>query len=159
MKNRWLSRIAAIGGALSLAAAPSIAETHIVTASGFEFSPDTITITEGDTIMWTDLSGLSHNVVSTDCPATVASVANGDFSSGIPGAVDTYSVVFGSAGTVCYVCEPHGAIGMFGTITVEAATAPVPTMGEWGLITMSVLLLGFGAFQLKRRGTLAAVNS
>ncbi|MFT5050047.1 MAG: plastocyanin [Chlamydiales bacterium] len=159
MSNRWLRRVVAIGGALSLAAAPSFAQTtHIVTSSAIEFSPQNIVIQEGDSIMWTSLMAGNHNVVETDCPATTGSVDNGGFSSGFPGAVDTYTLQFNDAGTICYLCEPHVPVGMFGTITVQAA-APVPTMGEWGLVTMSVLLLGFGAFQLKRRSNLAsAVN-
>jgi plastocyanin len=159
MKNHWLSRIAAIGGVLSLTAAPSFAQTtHVVDAVGFSFVPQDITIQAGDTVQWINLAGDFHNVVETDCPATAASSGNSGISSGTAGTVDTFSLVFNDPGTLCYICEPHVPLGMFGSVTVQPA-AGVPTMGEWGLITMSVLLLGFGAYQLRRRSALATVGS
>jgi len=159
MNNRWLSRLAAIGGAMALAAAPSFAQTtHVVTASGLSFSPADIVIQSGDTVMWTNLMGGFHNVAESNVPASSSSVYNGGFYSGSPGAVDTYSVTFNDVGVLSYICEAHVSFDMFGSITVQSAGG-VPTMGEWGLITMSVLLLGFGAFQLKRRGDPTALNS
>ena len=153
--SSWFGRMAAILGAMTVAAAPSFAQTtHIVDAVNLEFVPADITIQEGDSVRWINLQAGFHNVVSTDCPVDSSSVANGAFSSGNPGDVDEYTLQFNSAGTVCYLCEPHVTFDMFGTITVEPAGA-VPTMGEWGLIAMGALLLGFGCYQLTKRQRLA----
>jgi plastocyanin len=93
--------------------------THVITTSGFSFSPNNITIREGDTVRWTNLQGGSHNVAQTNCPETASSLYNGGFYSGFGGAVNTFEVTFDDAGEICFVCEPHVAFAMIGHITVE----------------------------------------
>ena len=89
-------------------------ETKIVTvdSTNLRFSPDTITLMEGDSVrfFW---SGelLPHNAVEN----------SGLFDTGEPSTeVDyTYTFLFGENGTYEYVCEPHEDLGMIGTIIVE----------------------------------------
>ena len=82
-----------------------------------------------------------------------------NIAAGNPGDVDTYTLQFNTPGSVCYVCEPHVALNMIGTITVEAVGPTVPTMGEWGLIAMGLLFVAFGSYTLLKRHRLAvAVN-
>jgi plastocyanin len=85
---------------------------HVVELSNFMFSPSTITITVGDTIQWTNVSG-NHNVVADD----------GSFTSGAPAfAPWDFIHIFNTEGTFPYYCEPHGGpggTGMSGVITVE----------------------------------------
>ena len=89
-------------------------ETKIVTvdSTNLRFSPDTITLMEGDSVrfFW---SGelLPHNAVED----------SGLFDTGEPSTeVDyTYTFSFGENGTYEYVCEPHEDLGMVGTIIVE----------------------------------------
>ena len=89
-------------------------ETKIVTvdSTNLRFSPDTITLKEGDSVrfFW---SGelLPHNAVED----------SGLFDTGEPSTeVDyTYTFSFGENGTYEYVCEPHEDLGMVGTIIVE----------------------------------------
>ena len=89
-------------------------ETKVVTvdSTNLRFSPDTITLKEGDTVrfFW---SGelLPHNAVED----------SGLFDTGEPSTeVDyTYTFSFGENGTYEYVCEPHEDLGMVGTIIVE----------------------------------------
>ena len=100
-----------------------------VDSTNFRFSPSTVTITEGDTVrfFW---SGelLGHNAVADD----------GLFDSGDPATEVDYSFTFevGTNGTHTYVCEPHEAMGMVGTIVVEPAPPkepepePEPVEGE-----------------------------
>ena len=98
-----------------------------VDSTNFRFSPSTVTITEGDTVrfFW---SGelLGHNAVADD----------GLFDSGDPASEVDYSFTFevGTNGTHTYVCEPHEAMGMVGTIVVEPAPPmepePEPVEGE-----------------------------
>ena len=89
-------------------------ETKIVTvdSTNLRFSPDTITLMEGDSVrfFW---SGelLPHNAVEN----------SGLFDTGEPSTeVDyTYTFLFGENGTYEYVCEPHEDLGMIGTIIVQ----------------------------------------
>ena len=102
-----------------LASSGSAQTQHIVSASGFNFSPKNLTIRQGDSVKWTNLQGNSHNVAQTDCPASSNSTYNGGFWSGFGGDVPTFEVTFNDAGEFCYICEPHVAMNMNGHITVE----------------------------------------
>jgi len=121
---------------------------HDVTVGGAAniFTPAELTINVGDTVTWTNAGGF-HNVVSD------AQDGNGDpiFSSGTATAADwTYQFTFDTAGTYTYVCQPHAAIGMVGTITVQEAPTAV-TVDQLGAlsgnlpITWQTLLVGFFA--------------
>ena len=89
-------------------------ETKVVTvdSTNLRFSPESITLKEGDSVrfFW---SGelLPHNAVED----------SGLFDTGEPSTeVDyTYTFSFGENGTYEYVCEPHEDLGMIGTIIVE----------------------------------------
>ena len=89
-------------------------EVFVVTVDGtnLRFSPDTITLKEGDTVnfFWENQL-LAHNAVED----------NGKFDSGDPERNVNYSYTFniGDNGTYQYVCEPHASLGMVGTIIVE----------------------------------------
>jgi plastocyanin len=134
---------------MALSATPAAAQTtHIVEAAGISFDPPDITISVGDTVRWIYLELASHNVAETDCPSDVGSVYNGGIYSGPPGAVDEFEVTFNSPGQICYICEPHAFAGMLGTINV---LAPVPTLGEWGLISMGALFALAGGVLIARR--------
>ena len=83
-----------------------------VDSTNLRFSPESVTITEEDTVrfFW---SGelLAHNAVSYD----------GLFDSGDAARNVDYSFKFevGTNGTYEYLCEPHEEFGMIGTIVVE----------------------------------------
>ena len=87
-----------------------------VDSTNLRFSPETITLQEGDTVrfFW---SGelLAHNAVE----------SNGLFDSGETSRNVDYSYTFniGENGTYEYVCEPHEDLGMIGTIIVEPMPA------------------------------------
>jgi plastocyanin len=97
------------------------ATTHTITNSGTTFSPSAITISQGDTVIFT--LGNNHNAVEV---SQTTWNANGNTS--LPG----FSAPFGggmvlpeqlTAGTHYYVCTPHAAFGMKGTITVTGTTS------------------------------------
>ena len=94
-------------------------EVFVVTVDGtnLRFSPDTITLKEGDTVnfFWENQL-LPHNAVE----------ENGLFDSGDPERNVDYSYTFniGENGTYQYVCEPHADLGMVGTIIVQ----PLPVV-------------------------------
>ena len=107
------------------------AATFTVTAGvgGNNFSPKTLTINAGDTVMFKNGTGF-HNVVADD-----NSFTNGSPSS----SAWTFSRTFNTAGTVPFYCSEHGGpggIGMSGVITVKSAAPPPVTIngktsGAW----------------------------
>ena len=86
-----------------------------VDSTNLRFSPDSVTVMEGDTVrfFWSGQL-LPHNAVE----------ANGVFDSGDPERDVDYSFTFeiGMNGTYDFECEPHADFGMVGQIIVE----PVP---------------------------------
>ena len=101
---------------LALAEMQEEGEVVVVTVDStrFRFTPDTITIQEGDSVrfFWEeDPWEPAHNAVE----------ENGLFDSGDPGRNVNYTYTFqiGENGTYQYVCEPHEEVGMVGTIIVE----------------------------------------
>ncbi|MDX5345887.1 MAG: T9SS type A sorting domain-containing protein [Hymenobacteraceae bacterium] len=97
---------------LVLASQELLARRHTVTVSDFQFSPQSLTIDVGDTVVWQWQSGV-HPVVAdngTDFAAFTSSSAT-----------PTAQREFNTAKVVGYHCTAHGAPnnGMFGTITVR----------------------------------------
>jgi plastocyanin len=120
--------VACSGGAAAPAAnAPPAAPSNtgaVKMTDANKFDPDTVTITKGGTVTWTNSSTMMHSV--TDDPAKAANKADAllpdggaAWDSGIlnPGA--TFTHTFDVAGTYKYFCVPHEALGMLGTITVQ----------------------------------------
>lgn len=94
-----------------------------VDSTNLRFSPSTVTISEGDTVrfFWSG-QALPHNAVE-----------NSElFDSGEPNRAVDYSFTFegGLNGSFEYVCEPHEAVGMVGTIIVEQSSQSEPENNE-----------------------------
>ena len=81
--------------------------THYIDIQGYAFSPSSITINVGDTIVWTNYDSASHTVTSNDGTFDSGSISNGN----------TFSFTFTSAGTFNYYCAPHP--NMTGSVTVQ----------------------------------------
>lgn len=81
--------------------------THYIDIQGYAFSPSSITINVGDTIVWTNYDSASHTVTSNDGTFDSGSITNGN----------TFSFTFTSAGTFDYYCAPHPS--MTGSVTVQ----------------------------------------
>jgi plastocyanin len=92
--------------------------TYIITNSGFTFSPSSITIQQGDTVVFN--LGSTHNAVevSKDTWDANGAASDGGFSLGFGGG----QVIFNSPGVFYYVCTPHASLGMKGVITVSGTT-------------------------------------
>jgi len=93
-----------------------VAQTsHGIDVSGIVFTPDNLTIGQGDTVVWTNTGGL-HNVNG----STAANPNNPEaFLSGVPAnAPWTFSHVFNTSGNYDYQCDEHVLAGMVGAITV-----------------------------------------
>ena len=83
-----------------------------VSFAGFAFNPNTIDITTGDAVVWTNNDSSSHNIVA----ASFASPTEL-----FPG--QTFRRVFDTDGDYSYECTLHN--GMRGTVRVRTAPAPV----------------------------------
>lgn len=92
--------------------------THHVAVTNNVFTPANLTIEVGDIVEWTCTQG-SHNVNGTT--ATFPSNPE-SFGNSVAPATWTYPYTFNTVGTYDYQCDPHQALGMIGTITVNPAS-------------------------------------
>ncbi len=90
--------------------------TQTVQVSNYQFTPSSLTITQGDTVKWVWVNGM-HTTTS-------------DSTSGIDvwdAPIDqnhqSFSFVFSSPGVHSYYCRFHVSLGMRGTITVQPLTS------------------------------------
>lgn len=119
----------------AVAAAPATGTTHEVKmigdATGYKFEPAELTIKQGDAVKFIMTSGGPHNVAFqnvTDAAAKAQLDANmpgqhmGELSSPmVMQPNEAYIVSFGKvpAGKYDFVCTPHSAMNMKGSITVQ----------------------------------------
>jgi plastocyanin len=120
-------RLAALGFTLALVLAPAARAAHFnVSATGqLTFVPSTITINVGDSVTWTNTSGITHNVFALDGSFRCASGCDDQGGDGTPAGSWTFTRTFNKAGSIPYECQVHGSMGMTGTIVVQG-TAPSP---------------------------------
>jgi plastocyanin len=114
--------------------APALAATIAIKATATGFTPKTVTINQADSVKWTNVDKVNHQIVAN----------NGAFASGIlkPGA--TYSFTFNTAGRYGYHDALHPAFT--GTITVNGpppsvtlgVSAPIITYGDQTTISGAV---------------------
>lgn len=100
-------------------------------ASGYHYNPSSVTISPGDGVRWTMVSGGPHNV--TFWPDSIPSGAQAVLNANMPTPMSpltspllstpnqTYTISFAGApkGVYHFYCTPHLAMGMKGTITVQ----------------------------------------
>ena len=89
-----------------------------VGVADFLFSPDSITISAGQSVVWSNSGPSSHTVTSDNSSWTSATLGapNGTNSYGYPTGGGTFSHMFSSAGTYHYHCSIHA--GMTGVVVV-----------------------------------------
>ena len=106
--------LSAVAAMLGLAVAPAaLAANHGVDISGFAFSPQSITVSVGDSVTWANADAQGHTATADD----------GSFDTGTITGSTPKSVTFSTAGTFAYHCKIHPA--MTATVVVaDAATAP-----------------------------------
>ncbi len=93
----------------------ALAANHNVMAlSNDTFSSPALTVTQGDTVTWTNSGGM-HNVHFDGVPAE----------NSVAGPGWTVTRTFNTVGSFHYVCDQH-APDMQGTVTVVASTTPPP---------------------------------
>jgi plastocyanin len=116
MRSRT-AQIASVAASLVLltGAEAAMAADYSVTATpNSTFAPATVTVTEGDSVTWSNGGGL-HNVFFDD--GSFAQPPNPSFAGW------TVSRTFGAVGSFTYYCVAHVSSGMTGTVNVTAAAA------------------------------------
>ena len=113
-------------------AAPKVVEVQMIgDASGYKFSPASVTIQRGDTVKFMLVSGPPHNVVFWE--DSIPKGAAAKLGKAMPKTVgpltgpfllntgDTYEISFAGlpVGTYKFYCAPHLALGMHGVIEVK----------------------------------------
>lgn len=110
------SMVLATLAGVALGALPSIAMAadHAVAISGFAFAPETVTVSVGDTVTWSNSDAANHTATADD----------GSFDTGTISSGSTKSVTFSAAGTFAYHCTIHAS--MTATVVVQGAGASAP---------------------------------
>ncbi len=134
------------------------------------FILQSLTVTEGDTINWTNRDAAPHTSTSGSSPSS-----NGIWDSNTLSINTSFSFTFDTVGSFPYFCKIHPS--MQATITVQPAATPtpvptptpaptptpvptptatplptVPIVGEWGILALAGLVAGILFWQLRRRG-------
>jgi plastocyanin len=114
------------GGAAGRAAARTVAvgiQNGGACGQEFCFSPQTLTVTSGTTVTWSNATSADHTVTrctTAACPVGPGTGSDAAFGSGLLGAGQTFSATFHGLGTYNYYCQIHGYTVMHGTVTVVA---------------------------------------
>ncbi len=87
----------------------------------YAFSPSTLTIQPGDTVIFENAQDDTHNMMIDGAPKGVDGMI---MSPTLEQEGQTWSHTFKTEGTYSYHCHPHQALGMKGTIIVGAASKP-----------------------------------
>ena len=127
------------GGETDLSGGPNVVEgvpddaNHVVDMTAVAFDPEELTVSVGETVAWTHAGGEPHSVtaVGDDIPEGATYWASGGFDAeeaartgwengqGAIQSGQSYVHTFETAGEHAYVCVPHEAAGMEGTVVVE----------------------------------------
>ena len=104
------ARCAALVGAIALtfaAAGARGAATHTVTIDGFAFKPPSVTVKQGDTIVWHNTDPVPHTATAKD-----AGLDSGEIAAG-----GSYRFTAKKKGRFAYICTLHTI--MKGELVVE----------------------------------------
>jgi amicyanin len=104
------------------AAAPAGASTAVATDAvdikNFAFSPATVTVKAGSTVVWTNADSIQHDIT----------FDGGSISSSVLNHNDTFSHTFTTAGTYHYICSIHPF--MHGTVIVTGSGSQHATAAQ-----------------------------
>ncbi len=95
----------------------SLGTTYRVDMLNFAFDAESLTVNQGDTVLWVDIEGF-HTTTS-----GVNGVHNGLWDSGSMSPGDSFAFVFDTLGIFPYYCTFHWETGMTGVIVVNPTGA------------------------------------
>ena len=118
-------RVISLIGLFLLRSSTWAASYTVQMTSGLTFSPNTMSIGEGDSVTWTNVSSFAHTSTSGNAPTS-----NGLWGSGTLNAASNFTVTFTNfaGGSYPYFCSFHWPEGMTGTLTITNATVTPPTL-------------------------------
>jgi len=151
--------------------APLVADQTVQVGPGTQFSPPTVTVAPGETVIW---SFQAFHTSTSDTPVGPEVWDSGFLSSG------TFSHTFTTPGNYPYYCQVHsvpGGTAMNGVVIVSglgatatptatvtptplptappvtpiAPSSPIPTLDPARAVLLALLLAGAAAFQLAAR--------
>jgi plastocyanin len=106
---------------------PAPAATWIVTEKNFLFTPPSLTITQGDTVTWTNTETITtHTSISGSPPGTPDGLWKSPTNN--PHTAFTFTFTNVAAGAYPYYCVQHLVQNMTGTVTVASTTIPFPSV-------------------------------
>jgi len=90
-----LAGLAILAAVLIFFTGTAVADTMQVSIKDLKFQPDQVTINKGDTVTWTNMDSMSHDVKFKDAGSPALKKG------------ETYSKTFDRAGTFDYICDIH----------------------------------------------------
>lgn len=101
----------------AVAATPATGDT--VNIRNYSFTPQTLTVTAGTKVTWTNDDTTVHDVTSTNGPA-IDAATTGLFASGPLSGGESFSFTFTEPGTYHYECTIHASMStMHATVVVK----------------------------------------
>lgn len=94
-------------------------QSHTVIGFDFGFSPDTLYMSSGDTVHFTNQGYHSMTEIDSTDWANNISNHNGGFWVGFGGQTSDLWFTLNTPGKYYYICDPHAAMGMKGLIYVD----------------------------------------
>ena len=95
--------------------------------NGFQFVPDTVNISVGDTVRWT-WSGSGHSVTSGPHCVPDSQFCSPNDTNCFPGVLSNagtvYTHTFAASGSYSYMCIAHCLVGMTGVVNVSGGCTP-----------------------------------
>jgi amicyanin len=98
----------ALGAPTTASPGPAPAARADVGIINFKFTPATLTVKVGTTVVWTNKDAIAHTV----------NITNGNINSKVLNQSDQFTYTFATAGTYNYICSIHPF--MHGSVTVTA---------------------------------------
>lgn len=135
-RREYLAAVGAAAGALAGCTTGSAVETEYdVGMASNQFRPEVVEVEAGETVVWANTGSRNHTVTAYEdgIPEAAAYFASGGYESeqeardawlngplgGAINAGETYRHTFEVPGEYQYLCVPHEASGMVGTVRVR----------------------------------------
>lgn len=124
---RWRF-LASLATLLLLRSALWAASYTVQMTGSLTFSPNILSIGEGDSVTWTNVAAFAHTSTSGGTPPN----SNGLWNSGSVGGGQSFTITFTNfaGGTYPYFCSFHYPEGMTGSLTITNAPAVRPVLSR-----------------------------